>query len=69
MIAGPRAATGRAECDRRAGAPGYVFAVLEAGDKEAEEVACDRPVDAVPDDALRGGFGGSAEGWLTPLKA
>ena len=46
----------------------HVFAVLEAGDQEAEELAGDGPVDAVPDGALRGGFGGSAEGWLTPLR-
>ena len=43
--------TGRAECDRAAGAPGYVFAVPEAGDQEVGALACDGPVDAVPDRA------------------
>ena len=46
----------------------HVFAVLEAGDQEAEELAGNGSVDAVPDGGLRGGFGGSAEGWLTPLR-
>ena len=33
-------------------------AVREIGDREAGELARDRPVDAAPDRALRGGFGG-----------
>ena len=44
------------------------LAVREALDQEAEELARDGPVDAAPDRALRGGFGGSAEGWLYALK-
>ena len=44
------------------------LAVRKALDQEAEELARDGPVDAAPDRALRGGFGGSAEGWLSTVK-
>ena len=46
----------------------FRLAVREALDQEAEELACYGPVDAVRDGVLRGGFGGSAEGWLTLLR-
>ncbi len=45
-----------------------VLAVLEAGDQEAERLVRDGSVDAVPGDVLKGGFAGSAEGWLYALK-
>ena len=41
---------------------------LSAGGQEAGKLAGDGPVDAVPGGDLRGGFGSSAEGWLTLLR-
>ena len=49
--------------------PDTVLAVLEAGDQEAKRLARDGSVNAVLDRPLRGGFGGSAEGWLTLLRS
>ncbi len=45
----------------------FRFAVREALDQRPGAVARDGPVGAVLDGALRGGFGGSAKGWLTLL--
>ena len=68
MIAGLRGVRVGRKVAARQERRGYALAVLEAGGHEAAELACDGAVDAVLDGALRGGFGGSAEGWLTLLR-
>ena len=54
---------------RKVTGPPVALAVLEALDREAEQLARDGSVSAVPGDARRAGFGGSAEGWLTFLRS
>jgi len=60
--------TGRVESGARQRALQSPSRSARPGDQEAVELGCDGPVEAVRDGAPRGGFGGSAEDWLTLLR-
>jgi len=62
-VGGKRVARQRAPPSRKRHRSRVVPAVREADDHEAEEIACDGPVEAVPGDA-RSGVSEAPQGWL-----